>query len=111
MTFAYWSCRAKPNGSSEKRTVSAAPNIHSASILKTMWKIPPCRNMYVASCQTHSTCSGGNGDGAGMIQAGCSPSTVVMTGNAICATNVTTLIPISALSAVEIGPGPKENDD
>ena len=64
----------------------------------------------MATCHAHNTCSGGNGDGAGIIQAGCNPNHVVI-GNAYCATNITTLTPISALSAVEIGPGPNENDD
>ena len=50
--------------------------------------------------------------GAGSTHAGCNPNSTFGIGkNAHCATNIATFAPISALSVVESGPGPKEKDE
>src|SRR4051794_36073636 len=69
-------------------------------MLNRRWNTPPCRNMYVASCQTQNWCSTSDGtrpryssrDGA---------NEVVM--------NAATFAAISTLRVVESGPAPKES--
>src|SRR5213592_2231815 len=71
-------------------------------MLNTMWKIPPCRNMYVASCQTQKYRT---------TKMGRRPSTSVTIEKKNCPRNMTTLAPISAFRAVESGPGPNEKEE
>src|SRR5258708_3242090 len=81
---------------------SSAPNIHNASMLNRMWDSPPCRNMYVASCHTQRLPT---------TSIGLNPNAPVSDGTSNCPKNTTTFAAIRALSAVDTGPGPKENDD
>src|SRR5215204_1573301 len=73
-------------------------------MLKRMWKIPSCRNMYVTGCQI-ARCS--------TMSAGCRPSLSLIAGTISDTRNAPTLAAMSILIAGVNGPGPKEyaNDD
>src|SRR5471032_1129997 len=71
-------------------------------MLNRMWKMPPCRNMYVASCHTRNCVR---------TSFGIRPKYSSTTGTNVVITNAATFTAISALSAVEMGPGPREDND
>ena len=82
---------------------SSVPNIHSASMLNRMWNSPPCRNMYVPSCQIQNLLD--HEDRHQPQRLGQRPDDQLVRKKSA------TLAPMSAFIAVERGPGPKENED
>ena len=82
---------------------SSAPNIHNASMLNRMWNTPGVQE-HVGDELPHAQPR----HHPHRHQAELDPAAA---GTNVVARNIATLAPMMILSAVEIGPGPNENED